>query len=177
MKVKNTLFSVLALLIVSSMILAACGPAATEVPATEEPAAPPPATDVPEPTAVPTPAGPPTEPQTAAVAADPVTLDGFDTSDIPTLDPQLGEDVTSITFIENLFVQLTNVDLETTEIVPEAATSWEISDDGLTYTFHIRNDIPWVKYDGAGNVVQEADENGLARYVTAFDFEYGIKRA
>jgi oligopeptide transport system substrate-binding protein len=177
MKVKNTLFSVLALLIVSSMILAACGPAATEVPATEEPAAPPPATAVPAPTEEPMPEGPPTEPQTAAVAADPVTLDGFDTSDIPTLDPQLGEDVTSITFVENLFVQLTNVDLETTEIVPEAATSWEISDDGLTYTFYLRNDIPWVKYDGAGNVVQEADENGLARYVTAFDFEYGIKRA
>jgi ABC-type transport system substrate-binding protein len=34
-----------------------------------------------------------------------------------------------------------------------------------------------VKYDGAGNVVQEADADGLARYVTAYDFEYGIKRA
>jgi oligopeptide transport system substrate-binding protein len=178
MNAKSKLFSVLALLIISSMILAACGGAATEAPATEEPAAPPAATEAPaEPTAEPEPVGPPTEPQTAAVAADPVTYDGYDTTDIPTLDPQLGEDTVSIGYIENLFVQLTNVDLETTEIVPEAATSWEISDDGLTYTFHVRNDIPWVKYDGAGNVVQEADADGLARYVTAYDFEYGIKRA
>ena len=180
---KKSLFSVFALLVVGSMILAACGgAAATEAPAapaTEAPATEPPAPAPTEamPTEAPTPAGPPTEPQTAAVAADPVTLDTYDTSDIPTLDPQLGEDVTSINYIENTFVQLTNVDLETTEIVPEAATSWDISDDGLTYTFHLRNDIPWVKYDGAGNVVQEADENGEARYVTAYDFEYGIKRA
>jgi oligopeptide transport system substrate-binding protein len=174
---KKTLFSVFALLVIGSMILAACGPAATEAPVvTDEPAAPPAATPEPVMTEEP-PMGPPTEPQTAAVAADPVTITGYDTSDIPTLDPQLGEDVTSIDFIENLFVQLVNVDLETTNIVPEAATSWDISEDGLTYTFTIRNDIPWVKYDGAGNVVQEADADGLARYVTAYDFEYGIKRA
>jgi oligopeptide transport system substrate-binding protein len=170
---KKTLFSVFALLVIGSMILAACGPAATDAPATDEPAAPA-ATEVmtEEPDM-----GPPTEPQTAAVVADPVGVDFYDTSDIPTLDPQLGEDVTSIDFIENLFVQLVNVDLDTTDLVPEAATSWDISDDGLTYTFHVRNDIPWVKYDGAGNVVQEADADGLARYVTAYDFEYGIKRA
>jgi len=172
MKIKKSLFSIFALLIVSSMILAACGGGATDVPATDEPSAPPA-------TAAPTEvAGPPTEPQSAMVADNPVTLDGYSDTDIPTLDPQLGEDVISINYIENLFVQLVNVDLETTEIVPEAATSWEISDDGLTYTFHLRNDIPWVKYDADSHmVVQEADENGVARYVTAEDFAFGIKRA
>jgi len=178
MKFKKVLFSVFALLVVSSMVLAACGSAATEAPATEEPAAPPAAPTEAPPTEVPTPAGPPTEPQMAMVADNPVQYDGYDTSDIPTLDPQLGEDVTSINAIENLFVQLVNVDLDTTEIVPEAATSWEISDDGLTYTFHLRNDIPWVKYNAdTHEVVQEADADGMARYVTAYDFEYGIKRA
>ncbi|HSM71368.1 MAG TPA: peptide ABC transporter substrate-binding protein, partial [Anaerolineales bacterium] len=162
-------------------ILSACGPAATEAPPveTEEPAAPPAEpTEAPaEPTAEPTPEGPPMDPQTAAVASDPVTNHGYSTTELPTIDPALGEDVVSINYIENLFVHLTNVDLETTEIVPEAATSWEISEDGLTYTFTLRNDIPWVKYDGTGNVVQEADADGHARYVTAQDFEYGIKRA
>ena len=179
MNAKNKLFSVLALLIISSMILAACGGAATEAPAVEEPAAPAPAaTEAPaEPTAEPEPMGPPTEPQTAAVAADPVTRYGTSDTELPNLDPALAEDAVTIVYVENLFVQLVNVDLDTTEIVPEAATSWEASEDGLTWTFHLRNDIPWVKYDGAGNVVQEADENGLARYVTAYDFEYGIKRA
>jgi len=33
------------------------------------------------------------------------------------------------------------------EIVPDLATHWEISDDGLTYTFHLRRDVRW--HDGA----------------------------
>ena len=107
-----------------------------------------------------------------------VTNTGYSTTEIPTLDPQLGEDVVSINYIENLFVHLTNYDLITADIVPEAATSWEISDDGLTYTFTIRTDIPWVKHNPeTGEVKQEVDADGNPRYVTAHDFVYGIKRA
>lgn len=107
-----------------------------------------------------------------------VTFYGYDDTDIPTLDPQLGEDSVSINYIENLFVHLTNYDLVTADIVPEAATSWEISDDGLTYTFHIRTDIPWVKHNPeTGEVKQEVDPDGNPRFVTADDFVYGIKRA
>ena len=173
---KKALFSVFALLVIGSMILSACGPAATEAPAmTDEPAAPPPAaTEEPVMTEEPVDM---TIPQTAAVEADPVTNYAVSTTELPNLDPALAEDAVTIQYVENLFVQLTNYDLVTSEVVPEAATSWDISDDGLTYTFHLRNDIPWVKYDGAGNVVQEADADGHARYVTANDFEYGIKRA
>ncbi|MBE9523604.1 MAG: hypothetical protein IMY76_00800, partial [Chloroflexi bacterium] len=108
----------------------------------------------------------------------PVTYHGYSTTDIPTLDPQLGEDVVSINFIENLFVHLTNYDLITAEIIPEAATSWDISEDGLTYTFVIRTDIPWVKYNTfTGETSQEVDEEGNPRFVTAHDFVFGIKRA
>jgi oligopeptide transport system substrate-binding protein len=107
-----------------------------------------------------------------------VTFNGYDTSDIPTLDPQVAEDVTSINYIENLFVHLTNYDLETSEVVPEAATSWEISDDGLVYTFDIRTDIPWVKYNlVSGEVEQQVDDEGNPRFLTANDFVYGIRRA
>ena len=84
----------------------------------------------------------------------------------------------SINYIENLFVNLTNYDLETSEVVPEAATSWEISDDGLVYTFNLRTDIPWVKHNPVtGETTQEVDDDGNPRFVTAADFEYGIKRA
>jgi oligopeptide transport system substrate-binding protein len=140
---KKTLWLALALLVVSSMILTACGP------------------------------------QSAAVnLEDAVTSFGYSTTELPTMDPQLGEDTVSIGYIENVFVHLTNYDLDTAEIVPEAATSWEISEDGMTYTFKIRTDIPWVKYDPeTGEVTQEQDENGDARFVTAYDFVYGIKRA
>jgi oligopeptide transport system substrate-binding protein len=109
---------------------------------------------------------------------EPVTYTAWDLSDIPTLDPQVGEDVTSINMIENLFVHLTNYDLLTNEIVPEAATDWTVSDDGLTFTFNIRTDIPWVNHNPVtGETTQEVDEEGNPRFVTANDFEYGIKRA
>ena len=107
-----------------------------------------------------------------------VTHQAYDRTDIPTLDPQLGEDEVSINYIENLFVQLTNYDLVTADIVPEAATSWEISEDGLVYTFNLRNDIPWVKHNPeTGEVLQEVDADGNPLFVTAGDFVYGIKRA
>ncbi|HID34607.1 MAG TPA: peptide ABC transporter substrate-binding protein [Anaerolineae bacterium] len=115
---------------------------------------------------------------TPTPAPEPVTLRFYSTTDIPTLDPQIAEDVVSINMIENLFVHLTNYDLETAEIIPETATSWDISDDGLTYTFHLRTDIPWVKHNPVtGETVQEVDDEGNPRFVTANDFVYGIKRA
>jgi oligopeptide transport system substrate-binding protein len=107
-----------------------------------------------------------------------VVYHGYDDTDIPTLDPQLGEDVVSINHIESLFVHLTNYDLITADIVPEAATSWEINEDGLVYTFNIRDDIPWVKHNPeTGEVIQEVDSEGSPLFVSSRDFVYGIKRA
>jgi oligopeptide transport system substrate-binding protein len=117
-------------------------------------------------------------PEAMSMEEEPVTLNLANTSDIPDLDPQIAEDVTSINQIENLFVHLTNYDLETSEIVPEAATDWQVSDDGLTYTFTLRTDIPWVKHNPiSGETTQEVDADGNPRFVTASDFVFGIKRA
>ncbi|RLD11936.1 MAG: hypothetical protein DRI56_00315 [Chloroflexota bacterium] len=111
------------------------------------------------------------------VAPEPITLDGYSTTDIPTLDPQLGEDVVSINYIENLFVHLTNYDLITAEIIPEAATSWVVNETGDQYTFTIRTDIPWVYHNPVtGETTQEVDDEGNPRFVTAYDFQYGIRR-
>jgi len=108
----------------------------------------------------------------------PVIFRGYSTTNLRTMDPQLGEDGLSIDFIEQLFVNLTNFNLDTAEIVPEAASSWDISVDGLTYTFTIRSDIPWVKYNTlTGETTQEVDGDGHPRFVTAYDFAYGIRRA
>lgn len=34
------------------------------------------------------------------------------------------------------------------QIVPALAKSWDVSEDGKTYTYHIRKDVPWVDADG-----------------------------
>lgn len=109
---------------------------------------------------------------------EPVTLYEYLITDIPEMDPQVMSDLIGVTYAENLFVTLTNYDLETTEIMPEAATEWEISRDGLTYTFHIRTDIPWVYHNPTTEeTVQVLDAEGNPRFVTAHDFVYSIKRA
>ncbi|MBR2027951.1 MAG: peptide ABC transporter substrate-binding protein [Oscillospiraceae bacterium] len=78
-------------------------------------------------------------------------------SEIPTLDPQMANSVPSNTAI--LHIQEPLVRMYNGVIEPGAAESWEISEDGLTYTFHLR-DMTW--------------SDGKA--VTAQDFEYAIKR-
>jgi oligopeptide transport system substrate-binding protein len=50
---------------------------------------------------------------------------------------------------------------ENGDIAPGVATNWEISDDGLTYTFHLREDAKWSNGDP----------------VTAEDFVYSFRRA
>jgi ABC-type transport system substrate-binding protein len=61
-------------------------------------------------------------------------------SDFNTLDPALSTDVYSNSVIHALFVNLVEF-LPGGKIVPWAASSWSISPDRLTYTFHIRKGI------------------------------------
>ncbi|RME40937.1 MAG: hypothetical protein D6796_16495, partial [Caldilineae bacterium] len=81
--------------------------------------------------------------------ADRVTLDWNLGTEPPTLDPSLATDTTSVDVTANLFVGLTQFDPVTGEVIPYLATDWEVSDDGLEWTFHLRDDIPWVHYDPA----------------------------
>ena len=46
-----------------------------------------------------------------------------------------------------IFSQLTDLSIEDAQtILPDVAESWEESDDGLVYTYHLRNDVVW--HDG-----------------------------
>ena len=78
-----------------------------------------------------------------------------------TLDPALASDPTSFKVIEQLFVALVDIADDTEEVVPELATGWDISANGLVYTFTLRNDATWS--DGAP--------------LTAADVRYGILRS
>ncbi|MGX7349222.1 peptide ABC transporter substrate-binding protein, partial [Dolosicoccus paucivorans] len=80
-------------------------------------------------------------------------------SEPPTVDPALATDTTSGSVIDNVFETLTKVNKEG-EIIPGAAASWEVSEDGTVYTFHLQPEGKW--------------SNGES--VTAKDFEYSWKR-
>lgn len=56
----------------------------------------------------------------------------------------LGSD--SKLLIQQVFDSLVEFDLETYELVPGLATSWDISDDGTVYTFNLREGVTW--HDG-----------------------------
>lgn len=97
--------------------------------------------------------------------------------DIPTLDPSRTEDSVSIQFGSEMFVGPTHLNEETSATEPGMATEWKVSKDGLVYTFKLRNDVPWVKYNNAtGEVEQVMDDEGKPRMVNANDFVYGIRR-
>ncbi|MCR4435027.1 MAG: peptide ABC transporter substrate-binding protein [Clostridiales bacterium] len=76
-----------------------------------------------------------------------------------TLDPAMNQSVDGGTYILHVFEGLTKVDKDG-KTVPGIAEKWDVSADGLKYTFHLRN-AKWS--DG--------------KPVTAGDFEYAWKRA
>ncbi|MEQ9111113.1 MAG: peptide ABC transporter substrate-binding protein [Rhodospirillaceae bacterium] len=75
------------------------------------------------------------------------------------LDPHLTTSGYAMNIIFEMFVGLTTVDADT-NVVPGAAESWRISEDGKTYVFTLREGMVWS--DGTP--------------VTASDFEYAFKR-
>ncbi len=97
----------------------------------------------------------------AAPTGDQITLRLATVSEPSTLDPNLAQDYFSITPIEQMFLGLTNLNNVTSEIEPELAESWTVSDDGTVWTFKLRQDAMW------------SDGNP----VTAKDIEYSVKRA
>jgi peptide/nickel transport system substrate-binding protein len=58
---------------------------------------------------------------------------------VDTLDPEANSVNESIWMDQNLYSRLLQPNPTGTGLVPDLATSWNISKDGLTYTFHLRN--------------------------------------
>lgn len=97
-------------------------------------------------------------------------------NDIPSLDPSDATDVSSIQIIVELFPGLTRINEITLENQPGMATSWELADDGVTYTMTLLEGVPWVKFNAdTGEVEEVLDADGNVRYVTAGDFAYGMQ--
>ena len=81
-------------------------------------------------------------------------------ADPPTLDPHLVTDTTSAGLVVELFSGLValNTDLQ---LVPDIAERWDISEDGKTYTFYLRDNAKF--HDG--------------KSITAGDFKWSIERS
>jgi oligopeptide transport system substrate-binding protein len=101
--------------------------------------------------------------------ADRVRLDMVVGTEPPSLDPALATDSSSIFFLRQMYVGLTAFDKDA-NVVPSLASDWEVSDDGLEWTFNLRDDIHWVHRDPNSG---EFEDMGV---VTAQDVVYGVTR-
>ena len=132
------LFSLLSLLVLASMVLAACG----GTPATTAP--------VDEPTTAPA-----DEPTTAPVdegkvitSKDPASFVNVTIGEPETLDPALAYETAGGEIIQNVYETLVFYDGEATDkFVPMLAESFEVSADGTVYTFKVRSGVKF--HDGA----------------------------
>jgi len=178
---RTRLFIVVSVLLVATMVLGAC--AQPPAPAPQAPAV----TKIVETVVVTVPgesktviitATPaPTEPPPAAPAGPKVLRWNMGPGDVPTLDPSVAEDTTSIQIVAETMGGLTRLDEEKVTVGPHLAESWDISQDGKVYTFHMRKDVPWVKWDAAKNAVAKVQDcAGADRMVNAFDYAYGFLR-
>lgn len=78
-----------------------------------------------------------------------------------TLDPACASDVSSAEYIVELFSGLVSFDPDL-KLIPDLASSWDVSADGKAYTFHLRNNV--IFHDNS-------------RRVTASDFQFSLKRS
>lgn len=62
-----------------------------------------------------------------------------------TLDPAFFSLVQDYAVAKQIYSGLVQYKMGTTEIVPDLATSWDHTPDGLTYTFHLRSGVKWQK--------------------------------
>ncbi len=94
------------------------------------------------------------------------------------IDPQQGIDMRDWYLLNLLFPGLVSLDEESNQLEPGFVNNWEISEDGLTTTFHLIEGIPWVSYNSeSGEVEPVMDDMGNPRIVTAQDVVYGFRRA
>src|SRR5688572_23192161 len=77
------------------------------------------------------------------------------TGDPHSIDPQHASDTRDWNLANNLFPGLTTLDEETREVVPGLTTGWDISEDGLVYTFHLIENVPWVRYNADTSAVEQ----------------------
>jgi peptide/nickel transport system substrate-binding protein len=67
-------------------------------------------------------------------------------SDPKTFNPHIANETSSTTAFSGVFEGLTTSDGVTLEVIPALAERWEVADDQVTWTFHLRHDVKF--HDG-----------------------------
>jgi peptide/nickel transport system substrate-binding protein len=165
---KKFVYILFGLLVISSMLLAACQPKATETPVVTQEASVPTAipTTAVAPTAVPPTEVPPTEvPGTTVVKGGTLNwLEGV----ITQFDPPFIQDDPSMAVASQVYSYLFRVKPDGTAF-PDLADSWEYQDEGKTVIFHLRHGVT---FQDGNDVFAE----GAGREVLAADVVYSINR-
>ena len=86
---------------------------------------------------------------------------------ITSLDPAFAKNQANIWAVNQLYNTLIQFD-DSLNFLPSIAKSWNVSDDGLTYTFNLRGDVYFHDCD--------CFTNGKGRKVVAQDFVYSFNR-
>jgi peptide/nickel transport system substrate-binding protein len=134
MSAKRYLWITLSLLVVVAMVLPGCGAPPAPPPAEDTPAPPPEATSPP-----PEATEPPPEPTTPPPP--PVKREFRATFAWPTyIDPAVGSDFSSTSSLVNLYDTLVFPNTAG-GVDPSLAETWDVSDDGLTWTFHLQEGV------------------------------------
>jgi len=91
---------------------------------------------------------------TAFAQDDGIVIIADDVEGIVTLDPGRAYEVTNLTIHHATYETLINVPAaDLTALEPGLAESWEVSDDGLVYTFHLRDSVTF----SSGNAMTAED--------------------
>jgi oligopeptide transport system substrate-binding protein len=104
------------------------------------------------------------------------------TADVKSYDPQVSSTTDEFLIIENTFEGLIRIDDDGT-IKKGVADSWDISDDGLTYTFNLKKGLKWdinTEKNDDGEFKDERLEMLGYEFnpdITANDFVFALQRA
>ena len=91
------------------------------------------------------------------------------------LDPQICGDADTAVAVGNLYEGLVRLG-EDGKILPGVAKTMEVSDDGLQYTFHLRENAKWHIIRNFKYIYGEGCEKNLEMPVTAEDFVFTFQR-
>jgi peptide/nickel transport system substrate-binding protein len=95
-----------------------------------------------------------------AQAQDGATFTYVRPQEIVSLDPAQVTESQSGFIVRNVYSRLVDISYDGTSVEPDLAESWDVSDDGLVYTFHLRRDVKF--HDGS--------------ILTASDVAYSLNR-